>query len=98
KLRCAARMHSADMGARDYYGHESPDGQQLQDRLALAEYENWSAVESLARQRDDVEDVVAAWISKPEECRKIMSAQYEEMGVGFVRPPLWTLVLAAPGQ
>ena len=96
KLRCAARMHSADMAALDYYGHESPDGEDLENRLALAEYEHWSAVEALARQSEDAEDIVAAWLANPSECRKIMSPEYDELGVGFVRPPLWTVVLAAP--
>lgn len=86
-LRVAARRHAADMAARSYFSHESPEGGTLGDRLARAGFGGCSAGENIAQGQRDPEAVVEAWMGSEGHCANILAPRYRAMGVGYVDDP-----------
>lgn len=96
----AAEQHSVDMTARRYFGHVSPDGKRVSQRVTDQGY-NWRMVgENLAGGDETVSGVLSGWLKSPEHCQNMMSPAFAELGVACVRQPgsqwgnYWTMVLA----
>lgn len=88
-LRCAARLHTADMIAREYVSSVDPDGVYVGARLAAvgyaaATYSEIVAIvtEELADPSDDARDVVIAWRDNPTSCWQLYARELTEVGVG----------------
>jgi uncharacterized protein YkwD len=82
-LRCAARVHALDMGARDYVEHTNPDGLGYVERATEAEYDAAAVGETLATGLVSPADVVYAWMGRESDCTIIMSAETDDLGVGY---------------
>src|SRR5690606_9705866 len=71
RLTAAARAHSADMAARGYFAHTTPDGVTFDRRIEEAGYA-WSyAAENIARGQPDPEAVMRAWMNSDGHRRNI---------------------------
>jgi uncharacterized protein YkwD len=88
-LRCAARLHTADMIARKYVSSVDPDGKLIGARLlelgyASATHSEVVAVvtEELTDPSDDARDVVIAWRDNPTSCWQLYARELTEVGVG----------------
>jgi uncharacterized protein YkwD len=88
-LAQAARAHAEDMAQHDYFAHTSPDGVRLGDRLRAAGYgrpgEGWRAGEDIGwgtGDRATPSALVDAWLNSDGHRRILLSATYEEIGVG----------------
>jgi len=89
-LQCAARVHSLDMGTRNYFGHDSPDGPLGEDefeRAMNAGYGGFALGENIAAGYSDAEDVFDSWMSSGAQCAKLMNPAASETGVGFAAVP-----------
>lgn len=81
-LARAAQLHAEDMRDRDYFSHDSP-GQPWYERIA-AHYKNWAALgEVIGAQAATAEDMVQAWMDSQPHRLIILSAQFEDAGVGY---------------
>jgi len=83
-IRVAARLHSQDMGAQDYFEHDSLDGRTFADRMRDAGFGGpspWG--ENIAAGQRTAEDVVRGWMNSPGHCRNIMNASYNVIGIGY---------------
>lgn len=93
RLRSAARGHSEDMAARQYFAHSSPDGQTPWDRAVAAGYDAPSA-ENIAQGFPDPQTVVEAWMDSPGHRANILSCESRATGVGVevdgAGAPYWT--------
>ena len=78
----AAANHSADMCARNYFAHDTPNGKTPFDRVKEAGYGYTTAGENIAAGQGDAASVVAEWLSSPGHCKNLMSADYTEVGTG----------------
>ena len=102
-LQTAAQAHSRDMHARDFYGHENPDGEQPWDRVACQADEAIHRGEVGRMQNIDSEQtwnagttdglagyVVEGWeLSRPHR-ETITDDAYARVGVGVaVRDAEW---------
>ena len=107
KLRTAAREHAADMQARGYFAHDTPDGVTIKDRVASAGYAASRASENILggqRLGSSARNVVKWWLESPVHCKNIMNPFYQHFAVGHVFVPsdaagiqhYWVLVFAAP--
>lgn len=99
-LRCAARNHSADMAARDFFDHTNPDGESPWDRMGKAGYGNYSnAGENIAAGSPDAQGTMSQWLGSDGHCANIMSPSFEDIGVGYSPGGqyghLWTQVFGA---
>jgi uncharacterized protein YkwD/stress response protein SCP2 len=82
-LTAAAQAHSADMVARDFYAHASPDGSRPWDRAAAAGCTRRSIGENIAcGQRSPVE-VVLGWMNSPGHRANILKRDFTHIGIGL---------------
>ncbi len=89
-LRCAARKHSEDMDARDYFSHISPDGEEPWDRFEKAGYTGWTAAgENIAAGSPDAAGTMEQWMGSPGHCTNIMNVDFTEIGVGYFPGGQW---------
>ncbi|GGU97744.1 hypothetical protein GCM10010182_12590 [Actinomadura cremea] len=91
-LARAAQGHSADMAARGYFDHTSPDGKSPGDRITAAGY-RWSAYgENIAKGQSGPESVMSSWMNSPGHRANILNCTFDEIGVGVVTSggPYWT--------
>lgn len=102
KLRCAARGHSRDMADREYFAHESPEGDGPATRVSQAGYEFSRVGENIFRSQPTPEEVVEGWMNSPGHCENIMTPGFTEIGVGYIGDvgtdyrQVWTQVFGTP--
>jgi uncharacterized protein YkwD len=100
KLRTAAFGHSADMAAKGYFSHNSPDGRNPGDRIQAAGFtpiRAWG--ENIAMGQRTAADVVKAWLDSPGHRANIMNCNFTHIGVGHHTGgskggPYWTQAFA----
>jgi len=83
-LQSAARAHSQDMAANNYFSHTSLDGRTFDDRIRDAGYAGafpWG--ENIAAGYSTPHAVVAGWMSSPGHCANIMNGSFRAVGVGY---------------
>ena len=90
-LTRAACAYAADMVARKFFSHTSPDGQGPGDRARASGYLRavpvWSVGEILLWSRKPVftaQDAAAAWMASPPHREILLSDDFEDAGVGVV--------------
>ncbi len=91
-LRCAARLHSEDMVAREFLGVLDPDGLGTGARLLAVDYEASTFGENVGFSRVDADDpdlaevaaadIAAAWADNPTTCWKLRARELEQLGIG----------------
>ena len=81
RLVAAAQGHSADMAARDYFSHASPEGLGPGDRTAAQGYPQWSG-ENIAMGYPTAADVVAGWMDSDGHRANILNCDSVAIGVG----------------
>jgi uncharacterized protein YkwD len=94
RLVAAAQGHSADMAERDYFDHDSPEGDGPGERTAEQGYPSWSG-ENIAFGYDTAEAVVEGWMDSRGHRRNILNCDSVAIGVGAVdseRGIYWTQV------
>jgi uncharacterized protein YkwD len=87
-LRTAAQRHSSDMIARGYFGHTSPAGSTLYDRIVHSGFQRfgqWWAGENLAWGTGTVGSpryTVKMWLASPEHRAILLSSRFGLVGIG----------------
>ncbi|MDT4987245.1 MAG: hypothetical protein QOI74_1339 [Micromonosporaceae bacterium] len=81
KLRTVARAHSADMVARNYFSHTSPDGVTFAVRIRSTGY-TLAYAENIAWGYRSAADVVDGWMNSPGHRRNILNCAYNRAGLG----------------
>ncbi|WP_343040741.1 sigma-70 family RNA polymerase sigma factor [Streptomyces typhae] len=93
KLATAAKRHSTDMKARNYFDHTSPDGTDPGKRITAAGY-RWSTYgENIARGQQSASSVMTSWMNSEGHRANILNCSFKELGVGIERGsggPWWT--------
>ncbi|MFI8189165.1 CAP domain-containing protein [Streptomyces sp. NPDC085946] len=82
-LTAAAQAHSADMVARDFYSHTSPDGGRPWDRAAAAGSARRSIGENIACGQRSPAEVVEGWMNSPGHRANILGPGFTHIGIGF---------------
>lgn len=88
-LTIAARAHSADMAARNFFDHLNPDGQNPTQRAVAAGYSG-SAGENIAAGYSTIDAVHKAWLESVEHRKNVLSLwgnfddafHYDDFGPG----------------
>ncbi|MEV0176119.1 CAP domain-containing protein [Streptomyces sp. NPDC050803] len=98
-LTAAAQAHSADMVARAFYSHTSPDGSRPWDRAAAAGSARRSIGENIACGQRSAAEVVEGWMNSPGHRANILKPDFTHIGVGFAgggrAGTYWTQVFGA---
>ncbi|MEW2167681.1 CAP domain-containing protein [Streptomyces sp. NPDC007084] len=82
-LTTAAQGHSADMVARDFYAHTSPEGRQPWDRAAAAGSRRRTIGENIACGQRSPAEVVLGWMNSPGHRANILKRDFTHIGVGL---------------
>jgi uncharacterized protein YkwD len=100
RLTAAARKHSADMAARDYFDHTTPEGVDFATRISDEGYRWSGAAENIAKGQRDAAAVMDAWMNSPGHQANILTCGYRNIGVGVAydahNTPLWTQDFGTP--
>jgi uncharacterized protein YkwD len=90
QLTQASSGYSADMVARQFFDHVSPDGKTLVDRLTAVGYlgsvDTWAAGENIAWGTGDLStprSIVQAWMNSPPHRENILDTTFREIGLGI---------------
>ncbi|ANE43993.1 CAP domain-containing protein [Deinococcus puniceus] len=86
-LAVAARSHTADMAARNYFAHVTPEGRTIAMRAEAAGYTNWQTLGENIAAGYTVQNVVQGWIDSPGHCKNLMDPKFREMGAGYTYRP-----------
>ena len=84
ELNQAALAKAQDMFNDQYWAHVAPDGKQAWDFIKEAEYVYKYAGENLARDFNDSDEVVKAWMNSPSHYENIASKDFTQMGLAVV--------------
>ncbi|GAA2107818.1 CAP domain-containing protein [Actinomadura alba] len=94
RLASAAQAHSADMVARGFYSHTSPEGGEPWDRAAAAGCTHRGIGENIACGQRSPAEVVQGWMNSPGHRANILKPDFTHIGIGFVgggrRATYWT--------
>jgi uncharacterized protein YkwD len=83
RLTAAARKHSADMAARNYFSHDSLEGVSFSQRIDREGY-RWSTVgENIAAGQDSPTSVMKAWMNSPGHRANILNCSFRNIGIGL---------------
>lgn len=82
-LFIAAQKRADDMANREYFSHETPDGDPFWKTLEDVAYEYQYAGENLAVHFYTPEQLVSAWMRSPGHKANILNPNFEEIGVGI---------------
>ncbi|QYX75461.1 CAP domain-containing protein [Streptomyces akebiae] len=82
-LTDAAQAHSADMVARAFYSHTSPDGREPWHRAAAAGSTRRSIGENIACGQRSAAEVVRGWMNSPGHRANILKPGFTHIGIGF---------------
>jgi hypothetical protein len=83
-LADSARRKAAHMFANNYWAHNGPDGTSPWVFFKEAKYNYLYAGENLARDFNDSQAVVKAWMESPTHKDNLLSGRYDEIGVAVV--------------
>lgn len=92
RLVTAAKRHSADMAANNYFSHTSQNGDSPWDRMAAAGYPDAGA-ENIAKGYPTAAAVVKGWMNSPGHRANILNCGLRAIGVGMASGPggpYWT--------
>lgn len=81
KLDLAAEAKASDMFANNYWAHYSPQGKSPWNFITGVGYKYTYAGENLARDFDDANSVVAAWMNSPSHRSNMLETNFREIGV-----------------
>ncbi|MFJ8109409.1 CAP domain-containing protein [Streptomyces sp. NPDC096132] len=82
-LTSAAQAHCADMVARAFYSHTSPEGTQPWDRAAAAGSTRRTIGENIACGQRSAAEVVEGWMNSPGHRANILKPAFTHIGVGY---------------
>ncbi|MEM9557422.1 MAG: CAP domain-containing protein [Acidobacteriota bacterium] len=83
-LELAAQQHAEDMARRDYFAHQSPEGDDVLERATGAGYRPRLVAENLASGQMSAAEAVDGWLKSPGHRRNLLDRRAEELGVGLV--------------
>ncbi|AGZ39792.1 CAP domain-containing protein [Actinoplanes friuliensis] len=100
KLTTAARGHSADMAARNYFSHTTPEGVEFATRITNAGYRWSGAGENIAKGQRTPADVMTSWMNSAGHKANILNCGFKNIGVGVAADAqgslVWTQDFASP--
>ena len=86
-LARSAYNHSRDMAERQYFEHDSPEGDEVSDRAQAEGYDYSFVGENIAVGQESVVEVMDDWMNSPGHRANLLMSSYEHFGLGVFRGP-----------
>ena len=77
-----AQNYAQDMFERGFYGHTSPEGESVRDRVVRIGYKPARVAENLGSGQTTVEQVMEGWMASPGHRANILHRRLREIGTG----------------
>lgn len=87
KLNASAQAKANDMVARDYWSHNTPDGQEPWVFIDAQGYNYKKAGENLAYGFSSSSETVTGWMNSPSHKENMLDGTYTEVGFGYANSP-----------
>jgi uncharacterized protein YkwD len=87
QLDSAAQSKANDMVTRDYWSHNTPDGQTPWSFILAANYSYQTAGENLAYGFDTSAQTISGWMNSPEHRANVLNTSYKDIGFGIANSP-----------
>lgn len=84
KLDKAAQTKAEDMAKRNYWSHNTPDGQEPWVFFDNAGYKYYKAAENLAYGFDNSDTTVVGWMNSPSHRANVLDSELVEVGFGII--------------
>jgi uncharacterized protein YkwD len=85
RLTTAAQGHSADMVAKNYFDHTSPDGGTFTARIQATGFPLTQVGENIAAGQPTPAAVMTAWMNSAGHRANILNCSYNQLGVGYAK-------------
>ncbi len=95
RLAAVAQAHAADMEARGYFEHTSPEGARGGDRAAAAGIPACGIGENIAKGQKNSAEAFAAWMTSGAHRRNMENPRMASYGLGHAGDS-WVLMLYTP--
>ncbi len=83
KLSSAAQAKANDMVARNYWSHNTPDGQEPWVFISGVNYDYQKAGENLAYGFSSSNETINGWMNSPTHKDNLLDSEFTEVGFGF---------------
>lgn len=83
RLTTAAQVHAADMLARSYYNHISPEGTTPRQRARAAGFVADVVAENIAAGQTSTADALGAWMHSTDHRRNLLDPRLTHIGIGM---------------
>ncbi len=83
RLTTAAQVHAADMLARSYYNHNSPEGTTPRQRVRAAGFVADVVAENIAAGQTSAADALGAWMHSTDHRRNLLDPRLTHIGIGM---------------
>lgn len=84
-LARSAYNHSRDMAERQYFEHDSPEGNEVSDRARAEGYDYSFVGENIAVGQESVVEVMDDWMNSTGHRANLLMSSYEHFGLGIFR-------------
>jgi hypothetical protein len=96
KLDAAAQAKADDMAARNYWSHNTPEGNPPWFFVTAQSYSYQKLGENLATGFDDEQATINGWMNSPPHRENLLDPTYKEVGFGFANNPNYTAAGGGP--
>jgi uncharacterized protein YkwD len=90
RLEAAAQVHAVDMGARDFFAHENPDGVEPDARIRATGFDGAMTGENIAwgtRSASTAAEIVEGWMNSDGHRANILRPEFTRVGTGIAHDP-----------
>lgn len=95
QLAAAAQAHAADMNARGYFNHVTPEGTRVQDRAAAVGIPVCGLGENIAKGQKSSAEAFEGWMNSSGHRRNMLNGRMASYGLGRAGDN-WVMMLYKP--
>lgn len=96
KLDAAAQANADDMAARDYWSHNTPEGNPPWIWVTAQGYAYQKLGQNLATGFSDEQSTIDGWMNSPPHRENLLDPSFTEVGFGFANCPNYTAAGGGP--
>jgi hypothetical protein len=96
RLNSAAQSKADDMAARDYWSHNTPEGNPPWTFVKAQGYSYQKLGENLATGFNDEQSTIDGWMASPPHRENLLDSSFKEVGFGFANIPNYTAAGGGP--
>jgi hypothetical protein len=90
KLDAAAQAKAEDMAARNYWSHNTPEGNPPWVFVTAQGYQYQKLGENLATGFSDEQSTISGWMASPPHRENLLDPAFSEVGFGYANNPNYT--------